>query len=217
MAVNKQFPKSFGLLIYPEFEVLDMAGPIEILNCLILEDGAVGKSFAGSQLYLLTHTLKSAPHVDVLLVPKGPGSLNLNNNAMDDYILFIEDRYRGLSDRPLEYIISICNGAGLLAKSGILNGRNATTNKDYWEQVAAYGPRTQWVAKARWVIDGNIWTTSGVSTGADGVIAWMATMTSQKVVDNVVNGIEWLCARDADNDPFADIFGRHDIAPVQPA
>ncbi|KAK4494660.1 hypothetical protein PRZ48_014016 [Zasmidium cellare] len=240
MTTSKPFPKSFGLLLFPGFEVLDVAGPIEILNCLARREGyddmnlsvinrtldpvspgpvpphTAGKAFTGNQLYLPTHSLDTAPEIDVLLVPGGFGAFDLNKTNLEDYIDFIRDRYKGSDGhKPLKYLISVCNGAGLLAKSGILDGRRATTNKDFWEEVAAYGPKTHWIAKARWVTDGNIWTTSGVSAGADGVIAWLASLIPKEIVDDVVNGVEWFRAKDADNDPFAEHFGRRDIAPVE--
>ncbi|KAF2162448.1 hypothetical protein M409DRAFT_58215 [Zasmidium cellare ATCC 36951] len=239
MASNKPFPKSFGLILFPGFEVLDVAGPIEMLNRLARREGyhdmslsvisrttdpvnpgpippyTAGKAFLGNQLYLPTHTLESAPEIDVLLVPGGFGAFDLHKTNLEDYVQFIRDRYSGNNGhQPLQYIISVCNGAGFLAKSGILDDRKATTNKDFWNEVAAYGPKTHWIAKARWVNDGNIWTTSGVSAGADGVIAWMASLIPKELVDDVVNGVEWFRAKNADNDPFAEIFGRRDIAPV---
>lgn len=53
-----------------------------------------------------------------------------------------------------------------------------------------------------------------MSAGADGLIAWMGTMIPRKLVDDVVNSVEWFRARDADNDPFAEIFGRTDVSPL---
>lgn len=41
------------------------------------------------------------------------------------------------------------------------------------EECVAYGPRVNWVAKARWVRDGNIWTSSGVTAGIDATLAWV--------------------------------------------
>ncbi|KAF7198607.1 Isonitrile hydratase [Pseudocercospora fuligena] len=233
----KDFPKSFGALYFPGFEVLDIAGPLEALNCLsrfpgfedlklsiiskTLDPISVGEnSFMNSQKYLPTHTFKTAPQLDVLLIPGGVGAAptpfpdGTDFTHMKEYLDFIRSTYHGSGGRkPLKYIISICNGAGLLAGSGILDGKKATTNKDFFKQVAALGPKTHWVSHARWVNDGNIWTTSGVSAGADGVLAWMSSLLPEETVKGVVDGMEWIRAKTAENDPFAG--GLEDVRPLR--
>ena len=77
------------------------------------------------------------------------------------------------------------------------------------------GPKTHWIAKARWVDSGRIWTTSGVSAGADGVLAWMESLIPKETLTYVVNTMEWIRAESADNDPFAEIFGCQDVPRVQ--
>jgi transcriptional regulator GlxA family with amidase domain len=75
-----------------------------------------------------------------------------------DIIEFIKETYP-----KLRYIISVCSGATLLARAGVLDGKRATTNKSVWEWAVLQGPKVKWVPTARWVVDGNIWTTSGVA------------------------------------------------------
>ena len=100
-------------------------------------------------------------------------------------------------------------------EAGILDGHSATTNKVVFNQVAAYGPKTHWIGHARWVVSDNIWTTSGVSAGTDGMIAWMASLFPNEVVEEVVNqGMEYNREKDASNDPFAKINNVKDIPPV---
>lgn len=105
---------------------------------------------------LPTHTFANAPELDVLLVPGGAGVRAPDVKNITD---FIAERYPSL-----EYLITVCTGAGLAAKSGVLDGRRATTNKSAWSTVTAWGPNVDWVRQARWVVDGNIWTAAGVST-----------------------------------------------------
>ena len=244
MSSVPQFPKSFGLLLYPQFEVLDVAGPIEALNCLARADGfenmklsivsrsldpvsigpsdprSKGSDFMGVQLYQPTHTFETAPQLDVLIVPGGAGSMGPPpkyegyNPDVDDYIDFVKTAYHGFGERkPLKYLISVCNGTILLAKAGVLDGQKATTNKDFWTSVTQLGPKTYWTARARWVASGNIWTTSGVSAGTDGVLAWMSSLLPEKLVTGIVNTMEWIRAENADNDPFAEVFGCEDVPP----
>lgn len=73
---------------------------------------------------------------------------------------FIRARYP-----QLEFLLSVCNGAVALAKSGLIDGRRATSNKALWKWALEAGPKVNWVPEARWVEDGNIWTSSGISAG----------------------------------------------------
>ena len=242
MASKSDTPKSFGLLLYPQFEVLDWAGPIEALNTLSrkpeyqdmtlsviaktldpVTPGPIGKdktsiNFTGRQLYLPTHTFETAPVLDVLLVPGGYGSLSPlpdgSEADLDSTIKFIRKTYEGCDGKPpLRYAMSVCTGAALFARAGILDGHRATSNKAAWGAVTPTGPKTYWVAHARWVVSGNIWTTSGVSAGTDGMIAWMSEIYPQEIVDEVVNGMEYNREPDPDDDPFQKIFNAQDVPP----
>ena len=83
-----------------------------------------------------------------------------------------------------KYILSVCTGSWVLAGTGLLDGRKATTNKAAFRSCkvvylklrgliinghasiqAATSDKIDWIPKARWVVDGNIWTSSGVSAG----------------------------------------------------
>lgn len=241
---NNEFPRSFGVLLYPQFEVLDIAGPVEALNVLSRRDGYEGMKlslisktlepvgvgpiapdtraagFLNPQIYPPTHTFDTAPEIDVLLVPGGLGSMDpLPGGGRPDiegHIDFIRKAFYGLDGRkPLKYLISICNGSILLIKAGVLAGQTATTNKDGWKIITQMGPKTNWVGKARWVDSGRIWTTSGVSAGTDGVLAWMESLVPEETLSYVVKTMEWIRAENSDNDPFAEIFGCEDVPRVQ--
>ncbi|KAI9663720.1 MAG: hypothetical protein M1821_007210 [Bathelium mastoideum] len=244
MSQYPKFPKSFGVLYYPAFEVLDIAGPLEALNVLsrmkgfedmelsiiskTLDPVSVGpiapnttsQNFAGRQRYLPTHTFADAPPLDVLIIPGGAGSADPSPGGgkpdIQGYIDFARKAYNGLDGRrPLKYLITVCNGTIVAAKAGILDGHKATTNKDGWDDITPLGPRTHWIAKARWISSGNIWTTSGVSAGTDGVLAWMDSMLPDEIATKVAVNIEWIRAQSADDDPFAEIEGCKDVLPKE--
>lgn len=103
-----------------------------------------------------THTYDNPPSdIEVLLVPGGAGVRLLN---LTTQIEFVRKMYPNV-----RYLISTCTGAGILAKAGVLDGRSATTNKKVWNETTQMGPKVEWKSPARWVVDGNIWTSSGVS------------------------------------------------------
>lgn len=112
----------------------------------------------------------------------------------------------------LQYLITVCTGAGLAARAGVLDGKRATTNKIAWEETTALGPRVKWVRRARWVRaeDGEegspgVWTSSGVSAGIDVTFAWMAEVYGEAVADGVARRLEYRRVVDSEDDPFADI------------
>lgn len=82
------------------------------------------------------------PQLDVLLIPGGPGTkVEYNNPALIDYVKRTYPK--------LKYIMSVCTGAQLLAKAGVLDGKNATTNKAEWSEITASGPNVNWVSHSK--------------------------------------------------------------------
>lgn len=68
--------------------------------------------------------------------------------------------------KKTKYVISVCNGAATLAKAGVLKGKRATTTKSLWAWGTQFGEgKVLWVPSARWVVDGKIWSSSGVTSG----------------------------------------------------
>lgn len=110
-----------------------------------------------------THNFKNAPALDILFVPGGLGVVTLeqtNNTGVED---FVKLRYASL-----EYLVGVSFGGTILARAGVLDGKRATTNKSGWTWITERGPNVTWVPQARWVEDGNIWTTSGTASGTFG-------------------------------------------------
>ena len=235
---QKNTPLSYGLLLFPNFEVLDAAGPIEVLNVLSfyfgLDDiklsviaqtldpvspGPIppatnGVNFTGQQLYQPTHTFDTAPVLDVLIVPGGRGTAR-SDDELKPLLNFIRKTYDGSNGKPpLKYLFSICTGSHLFSRAGVLDGEKATTNKRAWERVTPHGPKTHWVAKARWVESGRIWTTSGVSAGIDGMVALVAKLYGDDTAAKVCSVIEHERIKDSGNDPFAEENGCKDVLPV---
>ncbi|KAF7309118.1 DJ-1 protein-PfpI domain-containing protein [Mycena kentingensis (nom. inval.)] len=89
------------------------------------------------------------------------------------------------------YICSVCGGAFQLALAGLLEGKRATTNKQFYRMITAMAPGSiTWVAKARWVVDGNVWTSSGVAAGGDMALAFLAHISSPEIARAIRGGIE---------------------------
>ena len=211
-------PINFGVLVFPAFQALDVFGPLDVLNvvsrtnemslCTIAatldpvstqvpHDRQPSNSDFG-QIIHPTHSIETAPPLDVLLVPGGLGTRLAGRESI---VEFIKTSYPNL-----QYLITVCTGSKLAAEAGILNGRRATTNKLAWDEITAPLPEVNWVRKARWVQDGNIWTASGVSAGIDATLAWVGNVFGEDYAQSIADKMEYHRTKDPDDDPFAELL-----------
>lgn len=100
--------------------------------------------------------------------------------------------------------MSVCNGASILAAAGLLDGRKATNNKANCALSTAPGPDVQWVKQARWVDDGDIVTSSGVSAGIDMTLHVVERLYGKQKAERLANAMEYQWHRDPTKDHFAD-------------
>jgi putative intracellular protease/amidase len=218
-------PVNYGVLIYPSFEVLDLFGPISFLNFLSikkplnlsviastldpvstrLENPPVGASTSSVFFQTInpTHTFTNPPKdIEVLLLPGGPATRAPSPGGRDDAVQYIKEVYP-----KLRYIISVCTGVTILARAGILDGKHATGNKMAWAHVTSFGNNITWVPVARWVVDGNIWTTSGVSAGMDGLLGFIEHIYGREQALTSARMAEYEWHDDPSWDPFAALAG----------
>ena len=226
-------PTKYGVLLFPGFQLLDVCGPLDMLNLLAVttEWGATLYIIAEtmepvhtrpgqalSQTMLPTHTFDTCPDdMEVLLVPGGFGLRT--PSYYEAAIPFIKRVYP-----KLQYLLTVCTGSALCAQAGVLDGKKATTNKasyqwvSFWLDVGEhcltpilqaiqFGPKVDWQPAARWVVDGNCWTSSGVSAGMDLMCAFLAEMHTESVADNIAQRSEYTRTKDAEIDPFAEFYG----------
>ena len=196
--------RTLGVLLFPGFEMLDAAGPMEIwgnlpkevkLVTVARQMGAV-ESAQGVSV-VAAFGFDDCPKLDLVLVPGGFGAFKALKEA--DTLAWIRARAA-----EAELTMSVCNGASILAAAGLLDGRPATTNKTFWNQSTAAGPAVKWVRQARWVDDGNIVTSSGVSAGIDMTLHVIERLFGLKRAERLANEIEYEWHRDASWDPFAE-------------
>lgn len=198
--------RRIGALIFPGFELLDLFGPLEMFGML--------KNDFDLQLVAETSdpvisnqqvranpdaTIGSPDQFDVLFVPGGMGTRReINNPVLLDWI-------RTTSDSA-EYVLSVCTGSLLLAGAGVLDARSATTNKAAFTKIADQYPQVQWVKQARWVEDGKIITSSGVSAGIDMALGAIALMHDLETAKKVATWSEYDWHMDKNWDPFAKTY-----------
>ncbi len=136
-----------------------------------------------------------APALDIVMVPGGVGTVpELLDSALLDFL-----RARATA---AEVVMSVCTGSALLAKAGLLDGYNATSNKRYFNLARVAGPKVHWVEKARWVEDRNRITSSGVSAGIDASLAVIARIWGDATATKIAHDTEYTWHRDSTDDPF---------------
>lgn len=195
--------RTLGAILYPQFELLDLYGPLEMFGCVGADDlrivtiaAAAGPvaSTQGPQT-LAEHGFADAPPCDLLLLPGGIGTLP----ALEDDGLLEFLRERAAS---AEVTMSVCSGSAILAKAGLLDGRKATSNKMYFSLATSQPGDVTWVPAARWVEDGPFVTSSGVSAGTDMALAVIARLYGAERAEQIAIFTEYQWHRDADHDPF---------------
>ncbi|KAG6827864.1 hypothetical protein H0H92_010162 [Tricholoma furcatifolium] len=211
-------PVNFGIVVFPGFQALDAFGPLDALNTLshifpmnlaILSEtlelvstknpmgNPLGSDFG--QSISPTHTFASPPPLDVLLVPGGLGAMLPSVQTTIDFV--------GKIYPSLKYLITVCNGASIPARAGVFDGKKATTAKVSYLSEIAMRKEVKWVAHARWVVDGNIWTSSGVTAGLDAIFAFIADVYGEEAAEKVSNVMEYERHQDPKWDPFAELYG----------
>ena len=199
--------RTLGVVLFEGFELLDVFGPLEMFGLaadhfeirLISETGGVVASRQGPKS-VCDDSFQSAPAIDVLLVPGGIGTRReVNNPVLLDWL---NER-----SKQAELVASVCTGSALLAKAGVLDGLRATSNKLAFAWASAQSEKVQWQQQARWVEDGKVFSSSGVSAGIDMALAVIAQLVGEQAAEDAANFAEYTWQRDADCDPFASVVG----------
>ena len=199
--------RSIGIVLFDDFELLDVFGPAELFSRLPEEypityiaarPGPV-RSSQGAQV-IATRALDEPGLPNIMMVPGGMGTRTLVGDAE-----FLR-RLGGWAARA-KLITSICTGSAVLAAAGLLDGYRATSNKKAFEWVTTNGPDVTWVPQARWVHDRNRWTSSGVAAGMDMAAALIAHLSGPSAAARATREIELEVHADASWDPFAAHYG----------
>ena len=194
--------KEIAFLLFDNYETLDVFGPAEIFGRLTdhyilkfysLEGGVITNRH---RVPIMTEKLSSITEKPfAFLIPGGMGTrVEVNNEMLIDKIKEVS-----LSS---DYVLTVCTGSALLAKSGLLDDREATSNKRAFSWVMTNGTEVDWDKKARWKVDDNYYTSSGVSAGMDMALGFLADRHGIDFARNVAWEIEYNWIEDKDNDTF---------------
>ena len=195
-------PRTIGIVVFPGFETLDVYGPVQMWGrlpdykiVLVSEDGRPVSSSQGLAT-TVDHAFEAAPQFDILMMPGGTGTrTGVDNAALLDFLR--------KQDRGSQWTTSVCTGAAVLARAGILDGRKATSNKMAWDWVIAQGEAVDWQRRARWVVDGKYVTSSGVSAGMDMALHLVEALYDRPSAEAAARLAEYHWNDDPADDPFA--------------
>ena len=204
--------RTVAIVLFEGFTVLDAYGPIQAFAAAGVrkEDGSYHRYFRILTVGKLEGPVRSGegpatvadfsfdnlPQCDILLIPGGIGTRALVEDR--DFLHLVERASHGA-----ELTATVCTGAALLARTGLLDERPATSNKIAWDWVLQQGEKVLWKRKARWVDDGDIATSSGVSAGTDVALALIARLHDRETAERAARVMEYVWNADPANDPFA--------------
>lgn len=164
--------KHFGILLFDDMELMDFAGPYEVFTAVnvvreemlcniytISETGSTIKTINGLQV-LSDFSIDNCLQPDILIIPGGNGTRQLVNNF--SFIHWLKK-----SAEKAEIVFSVCSGARLLAKAGLLDGKEFTTHHLVYEDVAQLAPSAKLKKEKRFTDNGNVMTAGGITAGID--------------------------------------------------
>jgi putative intracellular protease/amidase/YHS domain-containing protein len=203
-------------------EVLDFCGPLEVFAGAVSKDGkqlfspymvAATKdpvSVGGGMKVVPDYDFKTAPQPKVIVIP----AMNTTGVPQEMY-----DWIRAAS-KETDVTMSVCNGAFVLAKTGLLNGKSATAHHGGYFTFAATYPEVHLKRGARFVEEGNLASSGGISSGIDLALRVAERYVGHDLTEQLIDGMEyqgkgWL---DPDsNEAFArmpELLGENPICPV---
>lgn len=166
--------RNVAVFIYQGVELLDFAGPGEVFAAAQTIEGqrafnvytvAASADTIVSQGFVKVapqYTIENCPRPDIIVLPGG----NANNAMRDDKVM----AWIKTATRETEVTMSVCNGALLLARAGLLNDKKATTHWTAIRGLKREAPTATVLENVRFVDNGQLLTTAGVSAGIDGAL-----------------------------------------------
>ena len=210
--------RNAAILLFPGVQIIDYTGPYEVFgqagfNVYTVAEKPDMLTTAMGMKVTPNYTLEDAPTADVLVIPGGDVTATQENARI---IKWIQEE-----SKNAEHVLSVCNGAYILAKTGLLDGMSATTFYGLLDGLRAIAPKVNVVNDRRYVDNGKFITTAGLSSGIDGSLYVISKMVSKARAQMVALNMEYNWQPDSTyaRASFADmhlqaVFGRGLSFPV---
>jgi len=213
--------KTVAMVLFPDFLLLDMAGPMEVfsianrylkpqdhyvLTTLGTEPGALRAS-NGVSVQADLHIDQACDGFDLLLVPGGPGAYNEKHPPLLDWLKRNVNRFRAYG--------SICTGAFVLGHAGLIDGYRVTTHWHYIERLIKAFPNTTVETDLIYVQDRNLITSGGVTAGIDLALSVVAQDHGKKIAQDVAKVLLVVMKRQGGQAQFSPLMAT--VAPQETA
>ncbi len=188
--------RNTAILIFNDVEVLDFTGPYEVFSSANTEYG--GKIFnvytiaekdseiksANGLRIIPDYTLTSSPPPNILIIPGGNGrKIEMNNSILLDWI---KEKFSSL-----EFLLSVCTGAFILGKTGLLDGAKAATHHYSYEEFEKTFPNIKLVKNVKFIDSGKIITAAGVSSGINMSLHMISKLFGEELSKKTAEHIEF--------------------------
>jgi putative intracellular protease/amidase len=194
-APQKHPSRNLAILLFDGVQIIDYTGPYEVFghvyafdqpvpfNTYTVAEHATAITTAMGMSVNPKFSIEDAPRPDILIVPGGNVSAALDSRKVMDWLTD--------ASRHAEIVMSVCNGAFILAKAGLLDGLEATTTAFLTERLRAEAPRTRVNAGVRFVDNGKIITTAGLSSGIDGSLHVIERLYGRGTAESAALSMEY--------------------------
>lgn len=182
--------RDVAILVFEGVELLDFTGPYEAFHgagglfrvSTVSRDGAMLSSNAGLT-FKPSHSFGNCPSPDIVVIPGGHVGNAIEDPAAMDFLR--------QALRTSEVVMSVCNGAHILAELGALDGLTVTTHNGAINSLRQRAPKATVVDDRRWVDNGKIITAAGVSSGIDATLHLIARLHGDEAARDVEQYIEF--------------------------
>lgn len=201
-------------VIFDQFELLDLSGPSSVFNaaqallkqplysiCTLSSGGGLVCSRSGIEVNSQTFEDFNVGSSDTILIVGGEKQA-ISQVSLDPNL----NTWLALNVPKAERIGSICSGALVLAENGLLNGKNATTHWADLEQLVRDYPSVEVEQDALYCVDGNIWTSAGVTTGIDMALAMVGKDHDRKVMQEIASWLVVYAHRPGHQSQFSELL-----------
>jgi len=188
--------RNTAILIFDDVEVLDFAGPFEVfsvtnelsdyslLNVYTVAREKAPVTARNGLSVNPDYSIDQAPQPDIVIVPGGSGTRPILQQQ--DILAWI-----ARSAEKADKVLSVCTGALLLAKVGLLDGIKSTTHNSAFELLAEIAPNTEIIRDARFVDNGKVITSAGISAGIDMSLYVIEMLYGKEVAQNTAEYMEY--------------------------
>lgn len=177
-----------AILIFDQVQIIDYTGPFEVFGAagydvlLVSKEQKTIHTNMGMKV-IPDHTLANCPDVDILLVPGGGVSATENDPQVIKWLT------TKAAETP--HVMTVCNGTFILAKTGLLDGKTATTTYGLIGALKNLAPKVTVVRDQRFVDLGKIVTTAGLTSGMDGALHLVSKINGTAFAQRVALGLEY--------------------------